>query len=257
MKRQAVMPTIVASCLALLAGAARGQVPDEFTNLQLLGPEISKAELIATMKDWAMGLGVRCNHCHDGPDDLAGMDFASDEKATKRTARRMLAMVREINGELLADLPTADEGAGHETVSCYTCHRGRDEPPRSLAAELEDAAAEGGVDAALARYDALRAESYGGGAYDFSETALNRAAGYFMEAGRPEDAVKALEKNLEYYPESADVHALIGMIRLQSGDHAAARAALERALELDPENRTAGRAVQMLPAAPAAEEGDG
>jgi hypothetical protein len=252
-RRTLFLHLALACVVSLFAATAQGQIPDEFTNLKLLDPEISKGELIGTMRDWATGLGVRCNHCHVGPDNLIGMDFASDEKPTKRAARRMLVMARSINGELLGDLPTVEEGATHQVVSCYTCHRGQSKPPRNIVVALGGIAATEGVDAALEHYDSLRSEHFGAGVYDFSESALSGAAGYLMEAGRPEDAVKALEKNLEYYPESADIHAMIGMVQLQSGDAVAARAALDRALALDPENRMAGRAMQMLQASPPAE----
>ena len=127
-----LITSIVALTLGLPAGA---QIPDEFSNLQLLDPEIDKERLVGTMRDWAAGIGARCNYCHIGPDDLVGMDFASDEKATKRTARKMLEMARSINRELLRDLPTVEEGRRHRVVSCYTCHRAeskpRNIPPRS------------------------------------------------------------------------------------------------------------------------------
>lgn len=42
-------------------------------------------------------------------------DRSSDEKMEKRTARKMLLMVREIN----AKFPD-----GKQHVTCYTCHRG-------------------------------------------------------------------------------------------------------------------------------------
>ncbi len=255
-----VLAAVLAASVALPPSGAYSQIPDEFSNLKLLDEEISKRELVGTMRDWAVGLGVRCNHCHVGPDNLQGMDFASDEKATKRTARRMLEMARTINRELLADLPVveehAEEGASHQVVSCYTCHRGQASPPRNIVVELGDVAANDGVDAALARYDELRDEHFGAGVYDFSESALGAAAAYLMQAGPPEDAVKALEKNLEYYPDSADSQAMIGMVYLQSGQPAAARAALERALELDPENAMAQRAMQMLAAQPSADPAD-
>lgn len=242
-------------CLAVLATSpALSQVPDEFTNLELLDPEISRGELVATMRDWARGLGVRCNHCHVGPDNLVGMDFATDEKATKRTARRMLELARAINGDLLADLPVVEEGQRHQVVSCYTCHRGQAKPPRNIVVELGGTAASEGIDAALARYDELRSEHYGTGVYDFSAAALGGAAGNLMQAGLPEDAIKVLEKSLEHYPESADTQAMIGMVHLQSGDPEAARPALERALAIDPENRMARRAMQMLEAAPPGKE---
>ena len=54
----------VTTALALLLGTAPGaaQIPDEFTNLKLLPKDIEKRQLIGTMRDWAGGLGVRCNH---------------------------------------------------------------------------------------------------------------------------------------------------------------------------------------------------
>jgi tetratricopeptide (TPR) repeat protein len=226
------------------------QVPNEFTNLELLDPEISRGDLVSTMRDWATGLGVRCAHCHVGPDDLVGMDFASDEKATKRTARRMLELARAINGDLMADLPVVEKGRRHQVVSCFTCHRGQAKPPRNIVRELASTAASEGIDAALARYDELRSENFGAGVYDFSEAALAGAAGNLMQAGRPEEAIKVLEKNLEHYPESADTQAMIGMVHLQSGNPEAARQALESALATDSENRMAQRAMQMLEAAP-------
>ncbi len=99
--------------------------------MKLLDPEISKAQLVGTMRDWAQGIGQRCNYCHVGPDNLEGMDFASDEKPTKRTARKMLDMARVINRELMEDLPTV-EGRRHMVVSCYVCHQGKERPPRNV-----------------------------------------------------------------------------------------------------------------------------
>ncbi len=241
--------------LLLLPITGEAQIPDEFTNLKLLDPEISKGQLVGTMRDWAGGLGVRCNHCHVGPDDLVGMDFASDEKATKRTARRMLEMARRINGELLADLPVVEEGAQHQVVSCYTCHRGRSKPPRNIVVELGAIAEADGVDGALEAYDSLREEHYGSGVYDFRPSALAQAASHLMQAGQPADALKTLEKSLEHHPDEADTHAMIGFIHLQTGDPGAALAAIERALAIDPGNRGALRAKAMIEATPPSDGG--
>ncbi|MCZ6726175.1 MAG: c-type cytochrome, partial [Acidobacteria bacterium] len=146
MRARLVIAAASVPCLAALAAnPVMSQVPDEFTNLELLDREISRGELVATMRDWATGLGVRCNHCHVGPDNLVGMDFASDEKATKRTARRMLEMARSINGDLLANLPVVEEGQTHQAVSCYTCHRGLAKPPRNIVIELAGTAASEGI----------------------------------------------------------------------------------------------------------------
>ena len=252
-RRFSVITIAVAALILSSVAASRAQIPDSFSNLKLLDSEIARGELVGIMRDWSKGLGVRCNHCHVGPDNLIGMDFASDEKTDKRVARRMLVMVRKINRELLADLPGEEHASGSPAVSCFTCHRGQHEPPRNIVAELTAVAARQDVDAALAHYDTLRQEHFGAGVYDFSESALASTAGDLAQAGRSTDAVRMLEKNLEHYPESADSHAMIGMIRLQEGDAAAARSALSKALQIEPENPMAQRAMQLLSAQPPTE----
>lgn len=102
------------------AAAAQG----DFANLQVLPGDIGQRQLIDTMKGIAEDLGVRCWHCHVGEEgaDLSTYDFASDEKPTKRKARVMLKMTREIN---LRYLPEVDPEA---RVTCGTCHRGQPKP---------------------------------------------------------------------------------------------------------------------------------
>lgn len=86
------LPATVLSALLIPIFQAAAQIPDAFENLQLLPKDINKGQLVGTMRGWATALGVRCTHCHVGPDNLVGMDFASDDKPTKRTARKMLEM---------------------------------------------------------------------------------------------------------------------------------------------------------------------
>jgi len=88
-------------------------------NLQLLKPE----EVREAMHAFRVSLGVECTFCH-----VQG-DFASDEKQHKLVARKMIELVRSIN-------PRFPDGKDH--VTCYTCHRGAEEPlmapPASMAA---------------------------------------------------------------------------------------------------------------------------
>src|SRR5688572_15830688 len=81
------------------------QIPAEFTNLQVLPKHMSRRDLVETMRGIATDLGVRCTHCHVGPENLQGMDFASDEKRTKQVARTMLAMTRAINDQYVSQIP--------------------------------------------------------------------------------------------------------------------------------------------------------
>jgi len=105
--------------------------PTPTKNLQVLEKAINGRELVATMRGFTRGLGVRCQHCHvfrgDDPDDLNAFDFASDEKASKQTARTMLRMLFAINNDYLKNVgepPTA----GNTKVTCYSCHRGEKRP---------------------------------------------------------------------------------------------------------------------------------
>ena len=69
------------ACLALLSwtGSASAQIPDKFTNLKVLPKKIAKDDLISTMRQFSIGLGVRCNHCHAQADTTKGrgLDYAS------------------------------------------------------------------------------------------------------------------------------------------------------------------------------------
>jgi Photosynthetic reaction centre cytochrome C subunit len=100
---------------AALAQAPEGQAPQQHKqmpapkNLKLLDP----AELMPTMMAFRVALGEKCDFCH-----VQG-DFASDEKPTKEIARKMILLARDINSKF-------PDGKMH--VTCYTCHRGAEEP---------------------------------------------------------------------------------------------------------------------------------
>ena len=187
---------VLASCLpGVLLGAsvAFAQIPDKFTNLQVLPKDVAKRELVTTMRGIAGDLGVRCAHCHVGPDNLEGMDFASDEKRSKRVAREMLRM-RSLIEETVVKLP-GHEPESHPAITCYNCHRGMTRPPRDIRKLLEETAQAEGIKGALATYKSLRLEHYGKGRYDFSERSLNSLAQRMLEKGRKDDARVALELN--------------------------------------------------------------
>ena len=236
------------AALALPVAPSNAQVPDEFTNLKLLDKDIGKQELVGIMRDWATGLGVRCNHCHVGPENLQGMDFASDEKEHKRAARVMLEMTRTINRQYMGSWEEEAEtqASDHEVVSCFTCHRGQSDPPRKLSWILAETTLEDGVAAAMAQYKELKDEHYGAGLYDFREGTFGEVALAAIEAGKMEAAMQILRSSLEIYPDSADLHAFLGMALVQSGDAAGAAAEFDEALALDPEHDNAKRGKMML-----------
>jgi photosynthetic reaction center cytochrome c subunit len=82
-----------------------------FKNIQVI-KNMPAGQLQGAMNFMAASLGVDCTYCHTPP------AMEKDDKATKQTARRMLAMVAEIN-----------KNFGDKTlVNCATCHRGRPKP---------------------------------------------------------------------------------------------------------------------------------
>ena len=114
--------------MVVLAVPAFSQLPDKFTNLKVLPKDIDKKQLFQTMKMFALGLGVRCEHCHVGEPGapLASFDFANDTKRPKQNARVMYGIMQELNTQKLTQLKL---DAGEQAkVTCYSCHRGKLKP---------------------------------------------------------------------------------------------------------------------------------
>lgn len=87
-------------------------------NIQVLNG-LPHSQLGTVMNYIASSLGVECTYCHVKKDDK--WDFPSDEKPEKGVAREMIKMVQGINKANFK---------GNPVVSCFTCHRGRNEPVR-------------------------------------------------------------------------------------------------------------------------------
>jgi photosynthetic reaction center cytochrome c subunit len=89
---------------------------DVFQNVKVLGdltaPEFTR--LMLAMTAWVAPADQGCSYCH-------GADMSSDALYTKQVARRMLQMVRTINGNWSSHV-------GDTGVTCYTCHRGHPVP---------------------------------------------------------------------------------------------------------------------------------
>jgi hypothetical protein len=127
------MSLVVSALVLIVAVSASGhaaapppQIPATFTNLQVLPKDIARPDLVNGMRSFALGLGVRCEHCHVGEgNDLSKFDFASDARPAKLVARKMMKMAAAINGDLLKGV---GEPATTPKVTCYTCHRGAKTP---------------------------------------------------------------------------------------------------------------------------------
>src|SRR5262245_1343443 len=83
------------------------QIPEKFENLRYFPRDIPRDSLLQTMRGFSFALGVRCQYCHAGGDGVSfeGVNFASDEKPTKRNARFMLRMVDSLNAHAFSGLP--------------------------------------------------------------------------------------------------------------------------------------------------------
>ena len=233
--------------MAALAAPAFAQIPEEFTNLKVLPEDIPQRELVTIMRGFTRALGVRCSTCHVGEEDqdLSEYDFASDDEATKRTAREMIKMVQSINENVVVTL--ADRGSPEIEVTCVSCHAGR-RRPTTLVQELTWAVEEGGSEAMIARYHELRGRYYGFGALDFGPRALDEVVGGLLRADDLPGASAAVHLNLEFHPESADSWALKGQVHMRADQTDEAIAALEKSLEIFPQNPRVQRVLDRLKA---------
>jgi tetratricopeptide (TPR) repeat protein len=241
-----------------ILGAQRGDAPGGVgqqqpppKNLQVLPKDMSRQQVGALMRgSVAAGLGVRCEYCHvqtQGPDGRQVDDYAADDKETKKVAREMFKMVMDVNSKLKTIRPDITD---RHQVTCETCHRGVAKP-RTIQAEMADAAEAKGADSAVALYRDLRVKYYGREAYDFGEPGLLTAAQQISQLPNQRPAAIALLKvNLEYFPKSLPTYNELANQALAMNDTATAVDALTKALEVNPNDQRIQRRLQGLKRTP-------
>jgi len=84
----------------------------QFKNIQVL-KGVPADQIFPTMQFVSVSLGVECEFCH-----VEGA-FDKDDKDKKKKARDMMRMMITINQENFD---------GHRVVTCYSCHRGNNQP---------------------------------------------------------------------------------------------------------------------------------
>jgi hypothetical protein len=169
--------------------------------------------------------------------------LASDAKSTKEIARGMMRMVRQINGDLLHDIP--ELGENPMRVGCVTCHRGAPRPVM-LEDTLHRVAQRLGVDSAVAAYGALRTQHYGRFTYDFGERPLSTLAARLSAEGRQADARRILELNAQQFPGSAGIAFELGRTLEALGERDRAIEQYRRALTIQPNHRQAQERLRAL-----------
>ena len=213
-------------CVFVLSGPlVSAQIPDEFTNLKVLPEDISKQDLMGYMRSWSMDLGGRCAHCHAGTSEkLNDLDFASDEKKTKKIARSMFKMLEEINAQFFEP--------HQKQIGCYTCHDGTNDP-RKLEDRLMAVYEERGIEGLEAEYREVRQKYYGKGGYNFGPwAALGAAADRLTAKEAYADAKRAHEINLVFHPDHDYSHFVIGCYHMYVGPELEkARAAYRAAMK--------------------------
>ncbi len=230
--------------LPLAALAAEAQVPDKFTNLQYFPKTISRQELMGNMRGFSFGLGVRCQFCHAGKDGnkLDQMDFASDEKDTKKTARAMLRMVDAINLEYIAKMGRT----APIRVECVTCHRQLN-IPKTMNALLAETIDKKDIQAAVALYRDLRKNDLGSGKYDFGETSLNILTESLLKQDKAKEAVAIMELNVEVNtPPTGWAYNLLAMSHVANKEVEKAKADYQKILELNPQDEWAKKQLEQL-----------
>jgi len=199
------------------------------------------------MQNFNAALGVNCTYCHNSepPVDNPKNDFASDEKETKKKARVMLALARDVNMKLQSEL---GKPANQLTnVQCVTCHRGV-AIPKQLTAIMMETAGKDGVAKALQQYQELRKEYYGAQAYDFTDASLFAAANQSLGANKPDDAIAFAQLNLAFHANSARSYQVMSQAYQRKNDKDKAIQALEKAVEVDPMNQGYKNQLQQLKA---------
>jgi len=239
--RSAATAVILLSLGVLPAGA---QVPDRFTNLQYFPKTISRQDLLGNMRGFSFSLSVRCQFCHAGKDGnkLDQVDFASDEKDTKKTARAMLRMVDAINQEYIAKMGRTSP----VRVECVTCHR-QLSIPKTMNALLAETIDKKDIQAAIVLYRDLRKNDLGSGQYDFGETSLNILTESLLKQNKPKEAVAIMELNVEVNtPPSGWAYSLLAMSHMANKDVEKAKADYQKILELNPQDEWAKKQLAQL-----------
>ncbi len=96
------------------ADAGAGKPADKPKNLKVLPSSWTTAKVNDYMKTKvAKGLGVKCDACH------VKDDYAADTNKKKLAARKMIALTDGINRHFFKKKPT---------VTCFTCHKGKEAP---------------------------------------------------------------------------------------------------------------------------------
>jgi Photosynthetic reaction centre cytochrome C subunit len=119
-----IMALSTAGTIVLSAQAPTPQVVDSPTVKVLTG--LYAQQFQEEMNLMVQAIGGSCSTCH------AGRNFASDEKALKLTARRMIEMTKALNKQFFPDYKPKEGESTLGKITCYTCHKGEQTPKHTV-----------------------------------------------------------------------------------------------------------------------------
>lgn len=213
--------------------------------LTLTAVPVFAQDAMVNMQEIAQALGVECSYCHarmGGQTAQPPADGSSSASSKMAIAGAMIQMTRDLNAKILA--ATGKSAAEAARVQCVTCHRGV-----TIPGQLSDIIAKTAVrtspEAAVTQYRELRTRYYGRDTYDFSEESLLNAAQQIVRV-KPAASIPVLRLNLEFYPKSVRSYTQIAYAYTRSLDDEAAISALEKAIEIEPENGVVKGQLEQL-----------
>jgi len=117
---------------------------------------------------------------------------------------------------------------------------------KSIAGTLLVTIESAGIDAAVKQYRELQASKHA--AWNFDESQLNTLGYQFMRAKKFEEAIRIFQLNVEAYPQSSNTWDSLGEAYLDAGNTLQSIVNYRKALQLNPNNRTAAEALRKLAA---------
>lgn len=234
---------LITFCILFVVTSSLAQWKKPPKNLQVFPKDITTQELRARMLDFCDALGVDCIGCHVAPmgkSNLSSYKFSSDEKETKRIARKMILMVSSINANLknLGRKKTVE-------VTCMTCHRGY-KKGQTLGQVLMEELEQNGIDGAVQKYHELQKGGWGTGTFDFGGVALNNMGYKLLGEKKMEEAIEIFRLNVKMHPQDANRYDSLAEAYLLTGNKRLALIYYTKALELNSESRRVLKIVEKL-----------
>lgn len=203
-------------------------------NLTVLPEDIPAGQLRQIMRSFSFAMGERCTYCHvrEVTDDGGRMVFDADDKDTKRVAREMIKMMGGIN----RDISALNRGDDHQytQVICTTCHRGQANP-FLIEQVMSEQIAEGGTDAAKAKYNELKEKYYGGHTYDFTGFTMAEYANRLILEDKLDAALDMALFSRQIDASDSYTHTMIGNVYMSQKNYPEAIKAFEGSLAVDPD----------------------